>query len=141
GAPITVTAGVPGQDVRLTFTASAGQRIVAYATNVTYPLAGVHLVKPDGTDQTQFQISNNPAGQTFFMDTQTLATAGTYQLFVPHFGTGTGSETLQIASVPADFTAPLTIPAAGQTGPAVRVPTTGNLAVGQNAALTFSGTQ
>src|SRR5439155_16123606 len=80
GAPITVTAGVPGQDVRLTFTASAGQRIVAYATNVTYPLAGVHLVKPDGTDQTQFQISNNPAGQTFFMDTQTLATAGTYQL-------------------------------------------------------------
>jgi hypothetical protein len=31
------------------------------------------------------------------------------------------------------------VPAAGATGPAVQVPTTGNLTVGQNASLSFSG--
>jgi hypothetical protein len=32
------------------------------------------------------------------------------------------------------------VPVAGTTGPALRVPTSGNLAVGQNAVLSFSGT-
>src|SRR5205814_10249402 len=97
-------------------------------------------VKPDGTNQAWVGINDNPAGQTFFIDTQTLATTGTYQLWVKHYLTNVGSETLRIASVPADFTSTITVPAAGQTGPAVRVPTSGNLAAGQNATLTFSGT-
>jgi hypothetical protein len=140
GSPVTVTTIVSGEDARLSFTATAGQRIVVYATSVTTPYATVYLVKPDGTNQTSLGINNNPAGQTFFMDTQTLATTGTYQLWVQHSGTNVGSETLQIASVPADFTSTITVPAAGQTGTAVRVPTSGNLAVGQNGSLTFSGT-
>src|SRR5206468_3841113 len=140
GSAVTSATTVGGQDVRLSFSGTAAQRIVVYATSVTNPGATLNLVKPDGTTQAALAINNNPAGQTFFIDTQTLATTGTYQLWVKHTGTNVGSETLQIASVPADFTSTITVPAAGQTGPAVRVPTSGNLAVGQNGILTFSGT-
>jgi YD repeat-containing protein len=137
GSAVTATTTVAGQDARLTFTATAGQRIVVYATNVTNPAAYVNLVNPSGTVQTYFYINNSPAGQTFFLDTQTLATSGTYQLWVQHssYSANVGSETLQVASVPADFSATLTV-----GGAAVRVPTTGNTAVGQNANLTFVGT-
>jgi hypothetical protein len=69
------------------------------------------------------------------MDTQVLPASGTYTVWVQHSGTNVGSETLQLNSVPADFTAPITV-----GGSAVRVPTTGNTAIGQNASLTFSGT-
>jgi hypothetical protein len=122
-----------GQNANLTFTATAGQRIVAQVTNVTNPSATVLLLKPDGTTQATLAISNSPAGQLFFMDTQTLATAGTYTLLVRHNGINVGNETLQLSSVPADFTAPITI-----GGGAVRVPASGNNALGQNASLTFS---
>jgi YD repeat-containing protein len=139
GQPVAVTTTAPGQDVRLTFTATAGQRVVTYATNVTNPDASLFLVAPNGANQATVTISNSPAGYTFFIDTQILA-AGTNQLWVQHSGAGIGSETLQLNGVPADSTATLTLPAAGATGPAVQVPSTGNLAVGQNASLTFSGT-
>ena len=140
GGAVTATTTVAGQDVRLSFAATSGQRIAVYATNVSNPGAILYLVTPSGTNQASMEIDNNPSGQIFFMDTQTLATTGTYQLWVQHSGTNIGSETLQIVSVPPDFTGTLTVPAAGKTATATRVPTSGNLAVGQNASLTFSGT-
>jgi len=140
GGAVTPATTVPGQDVRLSFTATANQRIVVYATNVSNPVAILNLVTPGGTTQASMDIGNSPPGQIFFMDTQTLATAGTYQLWVQHSGTNFGSETLQIVSVPPDFTGSLAVPTAGNTGTATRVPTSGTLAVGQNATLTFSGT-
>jgi hypothetical protein len=140
GSAVTASTTVAGQDIRLSFSATSGQRIVVYATNVTIPTATLNLVQPpSGSTQASTSINNN-AGQTFFIDTQLLSTTGTYQLWVQHSGTNTGSVTLQIASVPADFTGTITVPAAGQTGPAVRVPTSGSLAVGQNGILSFSGT-
>jgi hypothetical protein len=113
---------------------------VVYATNVSNPSATVVLVRPDGTNQAFLSISNSPAGQTFFIDTQTLTNAGTYQLWVQHISANIGSVGLQIKSVAADFTGTLTVPAAGAAGTAVRVPTSGNLVAGQNGILTFSGT-
>jgi len=139
GPPVTATTTEPGQDALLAFEAT-GQRVVVYANNVTNPGAQVYIVAPNQTNNGQYmQISNNPAGQTFFLDTQSLG-FGTYQLWVPHNGTSGGSETLWIVSVPADFSGALTVPAAGATGPAVAVPSSGNLAVGQNGNLTFNGT-
>jgi len=90
------------------------------------------LVKPDGTNQTYFGINNSPAGQTFFLDTQVLATAGTYQLWVQHSSTNVGTETLQIKTVPADQTGTVTI-----GGAAFAVSTV----AGQNANVTFSNPQ
>ncbi len=96
--------------------------------NVTNPYALLYLVKPDGTTQVTLSISN---GNNTFMDVQTLATTGTYTVWVQHSNTGVGSERLQLYDVPPDITASATI-----GGPAVPVATT----PGQNAYVTFSGT-
>ena len=52
-----------------------------------------------------------------------------------------GNQTGNVVLSPsADFTASLTVPtAAGTTGPAIQVPSTGNLLLGQSAILTFNG--
>jgi YD repeat-containing protein len=139
GSAVTTTTTVPGQDVRLSFTATASQHIGVYATNVTNPSATMYLVSPTGATLTYTSVNNNPTGQTFFIDYQPTV-AGTYQLWVAHSSANFGSETLQIITVPADFTGTLTVPSPGTTGPATQVPTTGSLAIGQNASLTFSGT-
>ena len=138
GPPVPVTTTLPYQDARLTFE-SLGQRVVVYATNVTNAGTTLYMLTPAQVQQAQLGINNSPPSQTFFMDTQALL-PGTYQLWVPHNGIGGGSETLQISSVPADFTSTLTLPGSAGTGTAVRVPTSGNLAVGQNGTLTFSAT-
>jgi hypothetical protein len=134
GAPVTATT-VQGQDARLTFSATAGQRVFLQVTNVTNPSATVSLLKPDGTTQATRTINNSPAGQLFYIDTQTLASAGTYTLWIQHSSGNFGSETLQLNSVPADYSATLTV-----NGGSVQAPATGNNAIGQNAALTFSAT-
>jgi YD repeat-containing protein len=141
GSAVTTTTRVAGQDVRLSFTPTASQpQIAVLATSVTNPYAFLNLVAPSGSTQAYTPIDNNPSGQTFLIDTQQVTASQQYQLWVQHSGTGIGSETLQIVSVPANFTGTLTVPAAGVKGPATRVPTSGNLALGQNASLTFSGT-
>ena len=139
GSAHTYATTVYGQDVRLSFAGTMAQQIAVYATGVSNPYASLNLLTPSGAIQTVIVLTNTP-GTVFFMNTQKLATTGTYQLWVQHSGINIGSETLQIISVPADFTGTLTVPAAGAQGAATRVPASGNLAVGQNASLTFSGT-
>ena len=75
--------------------------------------------------------------------TGTSALGGNY---TSHVGTCTimiapGNQTGNVVLSPsADFTASLTVPSgAGTTGPVVQVPSTGNLALGQSAILTFNG--
>jgi hypothetical protein len=94
GSAVTVTTTVAGQDARLTFSATAGQRVSALVTNVTNPSATVLLLKPDGTQQTWLSIG--PGCNPCSMSTQTLATTGTYTLMVAHNGTSVGNETLQL---------------------------------------------
>jgi YD repeat-containing protein len=136
GGEVSAATTAPGQDVRLSFSATAAQHVAVVATNVTNPGAILNVVLPSGTVLASTSINNSPSGQTFLLDAQ-LPGAGTYQLWVQHSGTNMGSETLQL--VP-DFIGTLTVPAAGTMGTTVGVPTSGNLAVGQNASLTFSGT-
>jgi YD repeat-containing protein len=129
---------VAGQDVRLTFTPNSSQTQVAIeATDLSnMGQATVNLVAPSGSTQASMSIS--PGTQTFFMDTQPVTPSQPYQLWVQHSGSNLESQTLQILNVPSNFTGALTVPAAGLKGTAVQVPTTGSLAVGQNATLTFS---
>lgn len=130
GPAVTVTTTVPGQDARLTFSGTAGQRVSLALTNITNPEATVILVKPDGTNQASVPANSQP--NSAFMDRQTLATSGTYTLWVQHFSQGTGSETLQLYNVPQDVTGTIT-----PGGATVTVTTT---VAGQDASLTFSGT-
>lgn len=141
GPSVTETTSYQGQDVRLNFTALAGQRTVAYATNVSNPGATLNIAAPPSDSVIAgIPISNSPSGQTFFLDTPpTPLVAGTYQLWVQHSGTNVGSETLQLVDV-TDYPGTLTIPAAGSTGTALRVPSSGNLIAGQNANLSVNGT-
>jgi len=128
GGAVTAKTTVAGQDVRLSFTATANQRVVVFATSVTNPAATLNLVTPSGTNQASVSISNSPSGQEFFIDTQTLV-AGTYQLWVQHSGTNFGKETLQIKTVPADISHTVTI-----GGSAYQFSTV----AGQNANIKFS---
>ncbi len=138
GSGATPSTTVPGQDVRLSFAGTAGQRIAILVTNVSNPEAAVNLITPTGATLASVSINNLPTGQTFYIDTQSLPTTGTYQLWVQHNFANYGSESLQILSVPTDFSGTLTVPLPGAQGTAVRVPTTGTLSAGENASLNFS---
>ena len=95
GQTVTVTTTTAGQDGRVSFSGTAGQRISVRVTNVTNPAGYVNLVRPDGSTQATTFFCCGPA----FIDTQVLATTGTYTLWVQHSQTNTGSVTLQLSSV------------------------------------------
>lgn len=122
-----VTIANPGQNARLTFGATAGQRI---SLNVGSGSGGsVHIIRPD-----RALLASVAIGPVFatFIDTQTLPMAGTYTVLVDYATNKTGSITLNLYTVPADVTAPIS---AG--GSSVTLTTT---TPGQNGIATFSGT-
>jgi len=128
GSPVTVTITVPGQNARLTFTGAVGQRVSLAMTNSTIPgLTTVSILKPDGS-----YLVNPTVTSGGFIDPATIPVAGTYTVLTDPLGVGTGSLTLTLYDVPADFTGSIT---AG--GSAVTTTTT---VPGQNARLTFNGT-
>ncbi len=131
GLSVTVTTALAGQDAVVTFSGTTGQRVSATVTNVTNPTAFLSLVKPDGTNQASSILLSPSYCTPCFMDTQTLATAGTYALWVKHYSTYVGGETLQLYNV-VDVTGTVTV-----GGSATTVTTT---TPGQNAQVTFSGT-
>jgi YD repeat-containing protein len=133
GAPLTITTTTPGQNARLTFDGTAGQRISLKMSGVTLTggngYVDVYIKKPDGTILvSSAYISSGGA----FIDVQTLAVAGTYTILVDPQGTNIGSVTLTLYDVPPDTTGPIT-----PDGPAVTVT---NTVPGQNEQLTFNGT-
>ena len=128
GAAVTVATTVPGQNGRLTFAGTAGQRISMKISNVSYSSATAQLVGPD----------NNPVGGSTlfgtgggFVDTRTLPTTGTYALVIDPPNTTTGSATFTVYNVPPDVTG--TITPGGSFVSSVSTP-------GQNAKYTFDGT-
>ncbi len=129
GTATSVTTTTPGQNARLTFSGTSGQRVSLQATNITVLAGTVSVLKPDGTTLSSTSFSS---GGSFFIDVQTLPVTGTYTVFVDPSSTNTGSVTLRLYTVPADVTGTITI-----GGTAVTVTIT---VPGQNAQLTFSGT-
>jgi YD repeat-containing protein len=127
GSNYVVPITTAGQDARLTFTAAAGQRVSLRV----FPAFGgdVFLYNPDRSLRASIHIG--PVFATF-IDTQTLTMAGTYTIFVNMGTTGTGNVTLNLYTVPADVTSPITA-----DGPAVTLTTT---TPGQNGIATFPGT-
>ena len=129
GAPVVATVTAVGQNVRLTFTGSVGQRVSLGIANstITPGLTFVSIVKPDGTN-----LAGPVTTTSAFIDTKTLPTAGTYTVLVDPNDLGTGSVTLTLYNVPPDFTGSIT-PGGASVGVTTTTP-------GQNAALTMSGT-
>ena len=121
-----ITTTIPGQNARLTFSGTSGQRVVHSATtfSVCWNLA---VVKPDGTNLS----STFTCGSSLFIDPLQLPVSGTYTILIDPSGAGTGQATVTAYDV-TDVTGTITIdgPQVSQT---INTP-------GQVIRLTFSGT-
>jgi hypothetical protein len=129
GTGVSGTVTTPGQNVRLTFSGTTGQRISASATVTSGSFGCVWYLKVLKADGTTLG-SVNSCGATPFLDPVVLPENATYTLLADPFKTSTGTVTLNLYSV-TDVTG--TISADGS--PYVATTTT----PGQNVRLSFSG--
>ena len=132
GSAVTVTTTVPGQNAQLTFSGTVGQRVSLVVTNSTFAgciSAYDTIKKPDGSILASAPLCNGPAT---YIDTAVLPVTGSYTILIDPQGSVTGSQTLTLNDVPADFSGTIT-----PGGAAVTVTIT---TAGQNGQLTFSGT-
>ena len=133
GEPVTVTTSAPGENARLTFAGSAGQRISLLLTDVAIGTsnccaARVSIARPDGGTLLSPTYFGARGG---FVDTRVLPATGTYTMLVDPQNDGVGSATLTLYEVPPDVTGTL-VPGGASVGVATTTP-------GQNARLTFAG--
>jgi hypothetical protein len=127
GVPVTVTVSSFGQNARLTFNGTAGQRVSVTSASNTISGSTFSLRKPD--DWNLFS-GDMYGGGNGFMDVQTLLVTGTYSLFVDPWWGNTGSVTLRLFDV-TDQSASVTI---GDSPAALTL-----TVPGQNGSVTFSG--
>ena len=127
GSAVVITTTIAGQNARLTFSGTAGQRIAINASTTFSVCWTLALVKPDGTNLS----STFTCGSGLFMDPLQLPVSGTYTILIDPSGTGTGQATVTAYDV-TDVTGTVTI-----DGPQVSQTTT---TPGQVIRLTFSGT-
>jgi hypothetical protein len=134
GSPATVATSVPGQNASLTFNGTANQRISLIGSDVTYGGTAftcdlnVTILNPDNSVLVPATCMETGG----YIDTTLLPTTGVYKIQIDPYTSSTGSLTLTLNDIPADFSGSIT---AG--GSAVTVTTT---VAGQNGQLTFSGT-
>jgi len=126
GPAVTATTTIPGQNARLTFAGTAGQRVSVQGTSAFGVCWNLGLYKPDGSLLT----NTFGCGNTIFIDTQTLPVSGEYSILVDPTGAVTGQATVNLYDV-VDITGTLNF-----GGPTVNITTT---TPGQNARLTFVG--
>ena len=127
GAPVTTTTTIPGQNARLTFSGTSGQKVSLLVSNVTTGNNTVSIYNPDGSVLVSVPWVNTNGT---FIDGRTLPSTGTYAIVFDPAYTDTGSATFTLYDA-SDVTATVTL-----GGPAVNVTTT---VPGQNAKLTFDG--
>lgn len=127
GPPVTITTTVPGQNGRITFSGTAGQKVSLALSNVSLN-AAVSILNPDGSSLAYLYYLNSYGD---FIDTKTLPATGTYTILIDAGYTSTGSVTLTLYD-DADITGAVAI-----GGAPLSLTFT---APGQDAILTFSGT-
>lgn len=128
GSPLTVTISNAGDNARITFSGTAGQRISLNLTNVSITMSDVSIQNPDGSNlvaPTAFFTSGK------FVDTKTLTQTGTHTIVIDPYSAYTGSVTLTLYEVAADVTGSIT-PGGSPVSVSLSSP-------GQNARLSFSG--
>ena len=133
GSGVTVPLNTPGQNGKLTFSGTAGQRVSLNVSGVTFtgsPCCQIKFVKPGGTLLSLIPDQFGAAGT--FIEPKTLPLTGTYTILVDPTGTATGSATLNLYSVPADPTYAITVGGSQAISIAASAP-------GQNVKLTFTG--
>lgn len=121
-SPTIVTTTVPGQNVRLTFAGTSGQKISAIL-NAPSTQVSISVLNPDGTTLSgPTQVS----GSGGFLDAVTLGANGTYTILIDPPGPATGVFEVTVYNI-VDVTCPVN----GQASTTVP---------GQNITCSFSGT-
>ncbi|MGE5690781.1 MAG: S8 family serine peptidase [Pseudomonadota bacterium] len=128
GAPVTVTASAPGQNIHVRFAGTAGHVVAIRASSVSISTSVLSVTAPDGA--TVFPPAYVFASGSF-LEPRTLPATGDYMLLVDPQGAATGSMTLTLYDVPPDQVVAATV-----GGPSV---TLANVAPGQNARAQFAG--
>ena len=129
GSPVAITTTIPGQVARLTFAATAGQRV---SVNGTSTLSGnncwnLGIYKPDGT-----QLTNTfSCATSIFIEPQVLPESGSYTVVIDPNTIAVGGVTVTVFEV-TDITGSIAI-----NGPGVNVTLSTQ---GQTARLSFEGT-
>lgn len=127
GSPAELTTTTPGQNLSLTFSGTASNRIsLQFASTTAWTRIAVN--KPDGTAL----IAPTWVNGSGFFDTTVLPVSGTYTIVADPENANVGTFTFTLHDVPSDASETIT---AG--GPSVTVTMS---TPGQNAAVTFSGT-
>ena len=136
GSPVTISTTTAGQNGRVMFSAVAGQRIALLATNPVvnngqsfFCDMNINIAKPNSSILFGAPVCAETGA---FIDTTVLPVGGTYTILIDLANIATGSLTLNLYTVPADYTGTIT---AG--GSSVTATTT---VPGQNGSLTFNGT-
>jgi hypothetical protein len=127
GAAVTVTTTTPGQNAKLTFNGTAGQR-VSLDVGPACCSTKISILNPGGAT---FVAATSFGASGGFIDVKTLPLTGIYTVVVDVQSSAAGSVTLTLYDVPVDAGA-----AIAPGGAAVSVTAT---TPGQNAKLTFSG--
>lgn len=135
GTPLSLGTTAPGQNLRATFSAVAGQRVSVTLSDVTLGSSEccgnkVSILKPNGTLLFSPAVSMGTRG--VFIEPKTIPTSGTYTVLVNPLDGSVGSVTLRGWSVPADVNSSIALNGSPVTL-AMNTP-------GQNARLTFAGT-
>ncbi|HEU4841294.1 MAG TPA: S8 family serine peptidase, partial [Ilumatobacteraceae bacterium] len=128
GGPSVTFTAAPGQNVRVRFAGTAGQRLAVRASGVTISSSTLTLTAPDGSALAAPAYAFTSGT---FLEPRTLPATGDYTLLVDPQGNAAGAMTLTLYDVPADQTSPATL-----GGPPVTV---ANAVPGQNARATFAG--
>jgi hypothetical protein len=132
--PVTVTNTVPGQNMKLTFTAGSSQKVSIKMSNVsigTSAITGttVTLMKGSAAVGSPTLVGTNGG---YIDTTATLTSGAVYTIKIDPQGVNTGSMTVTLYTVPNDAAG--TIPT---TGAATAV---ANTVPGQNILYSFTGT-
>jgi hypothetical protein len=130
GPLVTATTTVPGQNAKLTFTATAGQKISVLVSNVSGIDPGeLDLLKPGGPSVLAAPITVTSAGA--WLQPISLPVAGQYTILIDPQQANVGTADVNLYTVPADKSGTIT--------PGTPLPVTTD-APGQNAKYTFTGT-
>ena len=128
GSQVTVTTTVPGQNAKVFFDGTSGQRVSWLFGTVNYSTSTT-ILNPDGS---VFRTTDSGTSSGEFFDALILPQTGTYTLTVNGAGANVGSLSVRAYLVPDDATTTMTI-----GGSQVTVTTT---VPGQNAKVFFDGT-
>lgn len=133
GDALSPSTSTPGQNAKLTFAGSQGQRVSLKISDIALSGGGtfeaVSILKPDGSSLASAGVLTSSG----WIDTQTLPFTGTYTVFVDPDRGATASTTLRAYDVPPDFAGLIDPESDNAVNETTTVP-------GQDARLTFAGT-